>query len=123
MTPGPSLQDVISTVHADAASDDPLEQLSVAARTAVELEEVAADAESLAAKVLGEMAITHAAIEERLLQVTPRGAATGTPVFTPRASTAIEKALAEALKLGHNYIGTEHILLALFADAEGFAAK
>ena len=41
MTPGPSLQDLITTVRTDAASDDPLDQLSVAARTAAELEEVA----------------------------------------------------------------------------------
>ena len=43
--------------------------------------------------------------------------------FTPRAKAAMERALANALRLGHNYIGTEHILLGLFDDPEGYAAK
>jgi hypothetical protein len=83
-----------------------------------------ADAESLASKVLAETSITRGIVEERVLQVTPRGSiAVDAPPFTPRASRCIENALSEALQLGHNYIGTEHILLALFDDPEGLAAK
>jgi len=43
--------------------------------------------------------------------------------FTPRAKKALEFSLREALKLGHNYIGTEHILLGLIKEKEGLAAK
>ena len=43
--------------------------------------------------------------------------------FTPRAKKVLEMALREALKLGHNYIGTEHILLGLIGEGEGVAAQ
>jgi len=47
---------------------------------------------------------------------------TGSPPFTPRAKTVLELSLREALQLGHNYIGTEHILLGLVREGEGVAA-
>ena len=43
--------------------------------------------------------------------------------FTPRAKKVLELALREALQLGHNYIGTEHILLGLIREGEGVAAQ
>jgi ATP-dependent Clp protease ATP-binding subunit ClpC len=43
--------------------------------------------------------------------------------FTPRAKKVLELALREALQLGHNYIGTEHILLGLIREGEGIAAQ
>ena len=43
--------------------------------------------------------------------------------FTPRAKKVLERALREALSLGHNYIGTEHILLGLVRENEGVAAR
>jgi len=43
--------------------------------------------------------------------------------FTPRAKTVLEMSLSEALNLGHNYIGTEHITLALFQEGKGVAAQ
>jgi len=43
--------------------------------------------------------------------------------FTPRAKAVLELSLREALKLGHNYIGTEHLLLGLLAEGKGVAAK
>ncbi|GAB3851590.1 ATP-dependent Clp protease ATP-binding subunit [Dactylosporangium cerinum] len=43
--------------------------------------------------------------------------------FTPRAKKVLELALREALQLGHNYIGTEHILLGLVREGEGVAAQ
>ena len=83
-----------------------------------------ADAESLAAKVLADIGIARPAVEAALLEVTPRGTTTvDAPPFTPRAATCLEKSVSEALQLGHNYVGTEHILLALFADPEGLAAR
>src|SRR5699024_11466163 len=43
--------------------------------------------------------------------------------FTPRAKKVLELSLREALQLGHNYIGTEHILLGLLREGEGTAVK
>jgi hypothetical protein len=81
------------------------------------------DPQTVAAIVLADAGVTRDEVEARLLAITPRGSAQVTvPPFTPRAATATEKAMSEALQLGHNYIGTEHILLALFADPDGLAA-
>jgi hypothetical protein len=83
-----------------------------------------AEPESIAAKALTEAGLTAGAVEAAILAVTPRGNATvDSPPFTPRAASCLEKALGEALQLGHNYIGTEHILLGLFTDPDGFAAR
>jgi len=51
------------------------------------------------------------------------GAPTGHVPFTPRAKKVLELSLREALQLGHNYIGTEHILLGLIREGEGVAAQ
>jgi hypothetical protein len=55
------------------------------------------------------------------------GRGTSTPEgripFTPRAKKVLELALREALQLGHNYIGTEHVLLALIRETDGVAWK
>ncbi len=48
---------------------------------------------------------------------------TGSPPFTPRAKKVLELSLREALQLGHNYIGTEHMLLGLVREGEGVAAQ
>jgi hypothetical protein len=73
------------------------------------------DAESLAVKVLGALggtvAAVHSGIEARIGPPSP--GASGTPMYTPRAAKVLELAVREALRLGHNYIGTEHILIAL----------
>lgn len=60
-----------------------------------------------------------------VLASTPSGTAelTEPPPFTPRAARVFSGALEEALTMGHNYIGTEHLVLALFRDPEGLAAK
>jgi len=80
--------------------------------------------EGIAAKALVERGLTGDEVEAAILALTPRGAVeVGAPPFTPRAAACLEKALDEALQLGHNYIGTEHILLGLFRDPEGFAAR
>jgi hypothetical protein len=211
MTPAPNLQELIDTVHADAASADALDQLAAASHTVADLEAVAdavlghfvdqcrrsghswseisaalgvskqaahkrfsfaglerfatptferftqrarsalrAATEAagllghsyvgtehlllglfepkgggIAAQILDELGITRAHVEERILLVTPRGSAPlgGNQPLTPRAKAALGEALAEALALGHNYIGTEHLLLALFGDPSGLAAK
>ena len=59
-------------------------------------------------------------VEERILAVVPavgrRSAPESELPFTPRAVASLERTLTEALALGHNYIGTEHLLLGLFGD-------
>ena len=83
-----------------------------------------ADSESLAAKVLADAQLTQAAVERRILDVRPRGSSTQeAPPFTEQATECLEKAVFEALPLGHNYVGTEHVLLALFANPETLAAQ
>src|SRR3981081_583238 len=51
------------------------------------------------------------------------GTASGPPPFTPRAKKVLELSLREALQLGHNYIGTEHILLGIVREGEGVASQ
>ncbi len=83
-----------------------------------------AEPDGIAAKALAEHGLTGDGVEAAILALTPRGdVEVGAPPFTPRAVSCLEKALAEALQLGHNYIGTEHILLGLFSDPDGFAAR
>jgi len=63
------------------------------------------------------------AIEVEDSSAEEREAASGHIPFTPRAKKVLELALREALQLGHNYIGTEHILLGLIREGEGVAAQ
>jgi ATP-dependent Clp protease ATP-binding subunit ClpA len=81
--------------------------------------------EGLAARVLWSLEVT---VEEVRAQVASiiglgEGTPTGQIPFTPRAKRVLELSLAEALSLGHNYIGTEHILLGLVREDEGVAAR
>jgi hypothetical protein len=81
----------------------------------------------LAATLLTESGLTKAKVTEQVLTYAPRGVATDAgdpaPPYTPRAAQVFSTALSEALTMGHNYIGTEHLVLALFHDPEGVAAK
>ncbi|MEX1007940.1 MAG: Clp protease N-terminal domain-containing protein [Acidimicrobiia bacterium] len=85
------------------------------------------DPEGLAAKVLESMHITRAAVEREVLAHVTRGGgvpAADVPPLTPRAARVLELAGEyEALDLGHNYIGTEHILLGLLREGNGLAAR
>lgn len=83
------------------------------------------EGEGVAAKTLKSLGIgydaVHGMIEE---MIGPAGSArTGSPPFTPRAKQVLELSLREALQLGHNYIGTEHILLGLVREGEGVAVQ
>jgi hypothetical protein len=79
---------------------------------------------SLAAQVLADAGITRSACEAQVLARIGRGAGPVTyeRPFTPRALEVLRGAVEEALRLGHNYIGTEHLLLAMFRDPESLAA-
>jgi ATP-dependent Clp protease ATP-binding subunit ClpC len=83
------------------------------------------EGEGLAAQALASLDISLEAVRTRVNEtIGPAGASpTGSPPFTPRAKKVLELSLREALQLGHNYIGTEHILLGLVREGEGVAAQ
>ena len=82
-------------------------------------------ADGLAARVLDGVGISKSAVEENLLSLIKPGTASevGTLPFTPRAKAVLRHAAEEALRLSHNYVGTEHLLLGLLDDEESVAAK
>jgi hypothetical protein len=83
------------------------------------------EGEGVAAKALESMGISLEAVRSQVEEIIGQGQAapTGHIPFTPRAKKVLELSLREALQLGHNYIGTEHILLGLIREGEGVAAQ
>ena len=83
------------------------------------------EGEGVAAKALDQLGISLEAVREHVQEMIGSGAtqSTGHIPFTPRAKKVLELSLREALQLGHNYIGTEHLLLGLIREGEGIAAK
>ncbi len=83
------------------------------------------EGEGVAAKALDSMSINLDAVRQQVEEIIGQGQAapTGHIPFTPRAKKVLELSLREALQLGHNYIGTEHILLGLIREGEGVAAQ
>ena len=84
------------------------------------------EGEGVAAAVLENMGLSLQAIRlevEKLVQIGPSTQIIGDIPFTPRAKKVLELAAEEARALGHNYIGTEHILLGLIREGEGVAAR
>jgi len=84
------------------------------------------DSQALAARALGSAGVTLEPARRQVEEIVGRGKeppASGHIPFTPRAKKVLELSLREALQLGHNYIGTEHILLGLIREGEGVAAK
>jgi hypothetical protein len=81
--------------------------------------------EGLAARLLESLDITVEEVRAQVALIIGEGdeVTTGQIPFTPRAKKVLELALREALSLGHNYIGTEHILLGLVRVDEGVAAR
>jgi len=81
--------------------------------------------DGIAAKVLIEMGITLEEIRAAVKNVITEGSSESYEhiPFTPRAKKVLELSLREALQMGHNYIGTEHILLGLLREGEGVAAR
>ncbi len=80
--------------------------------------------EGLAARVLDSFDITVEEVRAQVARIVGQGdeVTTGEIPFTPRAKKVLELALRDALSLGHDYIGTEHILLGLVRENEGVAA-
>jgi ATP-dependent Clp protease ATP-binding subunit ClpC len=83
------------------------------------------EGEGVAAKALESMGISLDAVRGQVEEIIGQGqqAPSGHIPFTPRAKKVLELSLREALQLGHNYIGTEHILLGLIREGEGVAAQ
>jgi ATP-dependent Clp protease ATP-binding subunit ClpC len=83
------------------------------------------EGEGVAAKALESLNISLEAVRSQVEEIIGQGqqAPSGHIPFTPRAKKVLELSLREALQLGHNYIGTEHILLGLIREGEGVAAQ
>ena len=83
------------------------------------------EGEGVAAKALESLGISLEAVRQQVEEIIGQGqqAPSGHIPFTPRAKKVLELCLREALQLGHNYIGTEHILLGLIREGEGVAAQ
>src|SRR5207249_4327629 len=81
--------------------------------------------EGLAARVLESLDITVEEVRAQVARIVGQGdvVTTGQIPFTPRAKKVLELSLREALTLGHNYIGTEHVLLGIVRENDGVAAR
>jgi ATP-dependent Clp protease ATP-binding subunit ClpC len=83
------------------------------------------EGEGVAARALESLGISLDAVRQQVEEIIGRGqqAPSGHIPFTPRAKKVLELSLREAWQLGHNYIGTEHILLGLIREGDGVAAQ
>ena len=83
------------------------------------------EGEGVAARALESLGISLEAVRQQVEEIIGQGqqAPSGHIPFTPRAKKVLELSLREALQLGHDYIGTEHILLGLIREGEGVAAQ
>jgi ATP-dependent Clp protease ATP-binding subunit ClpA len=83
------------------------------------------EGDGVAARSLESLGISLDAVRQQVEEIIGRGqqAPSGHIPFTPRAKKVLELSLRESLQLGHNYIGTEHILLGLLREGDGVAAQ
>jgi ATP-dependent Clp protease ATP-binding subunit ClpA len=140
MTPPPTLQELIDTVRRDAGTDDPIGQLAIAAATASDLEQTTdallghfvdacrRDGRSWS-EISAALGVTKQAVHKRfagpLAERLVAAAETGPTFerFTERARNVLVAANAAAQADGHLEVGTGHLLLALYVDPGGIAAK
>ena len=83
------------------------------------------EGQGVAAKALESLGISLEAARAQVKETVGQGlrGPTGHIPFTPRAKKVMELSLREALQLGHNYLGTEHLLLGLLSEGEGVGAQ
>lgn len=132
MTPPPSLQELIATVRSDAGSDDSLAQLETASSTATELTDTTdallghyvdrarRDGHSWT-EISGVLGVTKQAVHKRFANI--RADRPWFSRLTDRAARTLEAAQQAAVRLGHAYIGTEHLLLGLYSEPEAVATR
>jgi ATP-dependent Clp protease ATP-binding subunit ClpA len=139
MTPPPTLQELIESVRQDAGSNQPLDQLVAAAAAAAQLEETTdallghfvdrcrRDGRSWS-EISNALGVTKQAVHKRFASALAAHivAATPTPTFerfTDRARHVVAASRRTAASLGADAVGTEHLLLALFAEPQGIAGR
>jgi hypothetical protein len=138
MTPLPDLKAFVEMVRTDAASDDPLEQLGQAAQSVSEMEQLSDNlldhfVEACRAngrtwtEISSALGVSRQAAHKRFSAAMPGsvrlpGAATFER-FTERARAVLRDATQQAREFGQPFVGTEHLLLALFEPAEAVAAQ
>ena len=86
---------------------------------------LAHEGEGVAARALEQLGVSLEAVRTEVEEIIGHGgsSSSGYIPFTPRAKKVLELGLREALQLGHDFIGTEHILLGLVREGEGVAAQ
>jgi ATP-dependent Clp protease ATP-binding subunit ClpA len=139
MTPPPTLQELIETVRQDADSDQPLDQLVVAAAAAAQLEETTdallghfvdrcrRDGRSWT-EISNALGVSKQAVHKRFAPAIAAHIFAATPAptferFTDRARHVVAASRLAAVSLGAPAVGTEHLLLALFAEPDGIAGR
>jgi ATP-dependent Clp protease ATP-binding subunit ClpA len=139
MTPPPTLQELIETVRQDSSSDQPLDQLVAAAAAAAQLEETTdallgyfvdrcrRDGRSWT-EISAALGVSKQAVHKRFASAIANQIVAATPKptferFTQRARHVMAESSQAAISLGDDFVGTEHLLLALFSEPEGIAAR
>jgi len=139
MTPPPTLQELIETVRQDAGSDQPLDQLGAAAAAAAQLEQTTdallghfvdrcrRDGRSWT-EISNALGVTKQAVHKRFSSALAAHIVAATPAptferFTDRARHVAAASRRAAASLGAGAVGSEHVLLALFAEPEGIAGR
>lgn len=88
---------------------------------------ILADPGALSVKVLDALGVAPDGLRSAVVEASgprlPQGPSAAVPPFTPRARRVLDLTHGESLRLGHNYVGTEHLLLALVAEEDGIAGR